>query len=163
MKSLVYISSGAAPLSADLVAAARTRLGNIAVGQGYGLTETSPVTHIMPRDVAGTTNKIGSVGLLIPNLEARLVTAEGPDDEGTEDAKLGEPGEVWVRGPSVMKGYLNRPDATSQSITRTGWFKTGDIGIVDQDGFFSIVDRKKELIKYKGFQGQPPYCYEEIA
>ncbi|VDC00297.1 unnamed protein product [Peniophora sp. CBMAI 1063] len=155
MKSLVYISSGAAPLSADLVAAARTRLGNIAVGQGYGLTETSPVTHMVPRPVAATTNKIGTVGLLVPNLEARLVVAEGPDGEGTEDAKVGEPGEVWVRGPSIMKGYLNRPDATANSITPTGWFKTGDIGIVDQDGFFSIVDRKKELIKYKGFQVPP--------
>ncbi|KZV74018.1 AMP binding protein [Peniophora sp. CONT] len=155
MKSLVYISSGAAPLSGDLVAAARKRLGNIAVGQGYGLTETSPVTHVMPRHVAATTDKIGSVGPLIPNLEARLVTAEGPDGEATEDAKLGQPGEVWVRGPSIMKGYLNRPDATANSITPTGWFKTGDIGIVDEDGFYSIVDRKKELIKYKGFQVPP--------
>ncbi|KAI0036169.1 AMP binding protein [Vararia minispora EC-137] len=151
MKTLVYISSGAAPLGADVVTACRKRLASvgasISIGQGYGLTETSPVTHIVPRAVAN--ERIGTVGLLLPNLEARLVIAEREDGEALEDATEGKPGELWVRGPTVMKGYLNNPAATLNAITPSGWFKTGDIGIIDKDGYCAIVDRKKELIKYK--------------
>jgi hypothetical protein len=115
--------------------------------QGYGLTETSPVTHILPLQDA--VRKIGSVGVLLPNTEARLV------DESGQDVAPGEPGEVWIRGGIVMKGYLNRPEATADTITSDGWLKSGDVAVRDNEGFFTIVDRKKELIKYKGFQVPP--------
>jgi 4-coumarate--CoA ligase len=111
---------------------------------GYGLTETSPVTHLLhPRDCA---RKIGSIGVLLPNLEARLIAT---DEDNVIDAAPGEPGELWVRGPTVMKGYLNNSSATANSITADGWFKTGDIMTRDEEGFYKVVDRKKELIKYK--------------
>ncbi|KAI0058399.1 AMP binding protein [Artomyces pyxidatus] len=151
MTSLCYLSSGAAPLGAAMVSAAIKRLKSVGatvdIAQGYGLTETSPVTHLLPR--AHAQRKVGSIGILLPNLEARLVV----DDES--DAKEGEPGELWVRGPVVMKGYLNNPSATANAITPDGWFKTGDVAVVDSEGFYQIVDRKKELIKYKGFQVPP--------
>jgi 4-coumarate--CoA ligase len=90
--------------------------------------------------------KVGSIGILLPNLEARLVAS---DEDDIIDAAPGEPGELWVRGPTVMKGYLNNPSATACAITADGWFKTGDIATRDADGYYKIVDRKKELIKYK--------------
>jgi len=93
------------------------------------------------------------VGLLLPNLEARLVI-DGEGD-GNVDAKVGEPGELWIRGPTVMKGYLNNVAATKDCITHDKWFKTGDIAIRDPEGYFYIIDRRKELIKYKGFQVPP--------
>jgi 4-coumarate--CoA ligase len=108
------------------------------------LTETSPATHLLPPEHA--LRKIGSIGVLLPNLEARLVAN---DDDTIADAAPGEPGELWVRGPTVMKGYLNNPTATANSITADGWFKTGDVAIRDDEGYYKIVDRKKELIKYK--------------
>ncbi|THH12726.1 hypothetical protein EW146_g7421 [Bondarzewia mesenterica] len=155
--SLNFLSCGAAPLGASLLSAAINRLKSVGatvdIAQGYGLTETSPVTHIVPRkDVL---RKVGSIGLLLPNLEARIVETEREDGEADLDAKEGEPGELWIRGPSVMKGYLNNPSATRNAITPSGWFKTGDVAVIDKDGFYAIVDRKKELIKYKGFQVPP--------
>ncbi len=136
---------------------------------GYGLTETSPTTHLVPPQYAA--DRIGSIGVQLPHLEIRLVV-DG-DGDGLIDAAKGEQGELWIRGPSIMKvkfinntaryitnsalisvqGYLNNPTATKDSITADGWFKTGDIGTRDADGFYHIVDRRKELIKYKGFQG----------
>lgn len=95
---------------------------------------------------------MGSCGLLLPNLEARLVKDDG------EDAKDGESGELWMRGPTVMKGYLNNPQATKDCITAEGWFKTGDVATVDSEGYMYITDRKKELIKYKGFQSLSKSC-----
>lgn len=134
-------------------------------GAGYGLTEMSPVTHILPPKDA--LRKVGTTGLLLPNLEARLVE-DDTEGQPVVDAKLGEAGELWVRGPTVMKvrshqeisalmfwltpgvqGYLNNPAATRNAITPDGWFKTGDVCIIDDEGFYTIVDRKKELIKYK--------------
>jgi len=111
---------------------------------GFGLTETSPVTHLLPPK--DSLRKVGSIGVLLPNLEARLVAS---DEGNVIDAPPGEPGELWVRGPTVMKGYLNNPSATADSITADGWFKTGDVATRDEEGYYKIVDRKKELIKYK--------------
>ena len=108
------------------------------------MTETSPATHLLP--AKDCLRKIGSIGILLPNLEARLIAN---DENNIADAARGEPGELWVRGPTVMKGYLNNPTATASSITADGWFKTGDIAIRDEEGYYNIVDRKKELIKYK--------------
>lgn len=93
------------------------------------------------------TESVGSIGYLLPNLEARLVGEDG------HDAKKGEPGEIWLRGPSIMKGYLKNPSATEECITKDRWFQTGDVAIRSKEGLYFIVDRKKELIKYKGFQG----------
>ncbi|KAF5322581.1 hypothetical protein D9619_001914 [Psilocybe cf. subviscida] len=158
LSTLVTMISGAAPLGAELTKAVIARLQTRRKGQqplnilqGYGLTETSPTTHLVP--VADGARKIGSIGVLLPHLQLRLVV-DGEGD-GLIDAKVGEPGEIWVKGPSIMKGYLNNKEATDNAITSDRWFKTGDIGIRDPEGFYYIVDRRKELIKYKGFQVPP--------
>ncbi|MGH2775052.1 MAG: AMP-binding protein [Actinomycetota bacterium] len=147
LSSIKLIMSGAAPLSGDLAAAASERLGCY-VMQGYGLTETSPVTHVVPEDPAK--NKPGSIGPPIPNTECIVV-----DPASGEEVATDELGEVWIRGPQVMKGYLNNDAATSMTIDSHGWLHSGDIGRVDSDGYFFLVDRLKELIKYKGMQVAP--------
>ncbi|GJE91445.1 acyl--CoA ligase [Phanerochaete sordida] len=151
MSTLRALMSGAAPLGAPLVKALHERLkragADVVIIQGYGLTETSPASHILP--AADYIRKVGSIGPLLPNLEARLVI------EDVQEAGPGEPGELWLRGPTIMKGYLNNEEATTNSITPDGWFKTGDVAIVDEEGYYAIVDRRKELIKYKGFQVPP--------
>ncbi|KDQ09385.1 hypothetical protein BOTBODRAFT_37137 [Botryobasidium botryosum FD-172 SS1] len=149
--SLRIVMSGAAPLAKTLGVSLDKRLRGMGVKadiiQGYGLTETSPGVAIVRTEEA--MSKLGSVGDLVPNMSARLV------DEDGVDVKPGQSGELWVRGGNVMKGYLNNPTATANAITSDGWFKTGDIAVRDDDGCFTIVDRKKELIKYKGFQVPP--------
>jgi acyl-CoA synthetase (AMP-forming)/AMP-acid ligase II len=145
LTSLRFVMSGAAPLSAELSEAAAARLG-CTVMQGYGMTETSPVTHVSPLE----RNKPGTVGVLLPNTEARIV-----DLDTEQDAEPGGRGELCVRGPQVMKGYLNNQAATDAMIDRDGWLHTGDIAIVDDEGYYTIVDRVKELIKYKGYQVPP--------
>jgi acyl-CoA synthetase (AMP-forming)/AMP-acid ligase II len=144
LSSLRFVLSGAAPLGADLAQDAAARIG-CEVVQGYGMTELSPVSHATP---AGQF-KPGSVGVLVPNAQARLVGAAG-DDRG-----VGEEGELWIRGPLVMKGYLNNPAATAATIDDEGWLHTGDVARIDEDGHTYIVDRVKELIKYKAFQVPP--------
>ncbi|HZB44594.1 MAG TPA: AMP-binding protein, partial [Pyrinomonadaceae bacterium] len=145
LPSLHTIFSGAAPLGEDLARACSERLG-CAVIQGYGMTETSPATHLSSKEH----NKPGSVGLCVPNMECRLVSVETGEEVG-----VGQRGEVHVRGPQVMKGYLGRPEATAQTVGADGWLHTGDVAYADEDGFFFIVDRAKELIKYKAFQVAP--------
>jgi acyl-CoA synthetase (AMP-forming)/AMP-acid ligase II len=147
LSSLRTIFSGAAPLGEDLTKACIERLG-CNVRQGYGMTETSPATHCTGSDTARM--KHGSVGMCVPNTECKLV-----DVETGEMVGAGVRGELWVRGPQVMKGYHNRPEATAGTVDSEGWLHTGDIGYVDEDGHLFIVDRVKELIKYKGFQVPP--------
>ncbi|HVA88978.1 MAG TPA: 4-coumarate--CoA ligase family protein [Chloroflexota bacterium] len=147
LSSLKAVFSGAAPLGDEVAAACAARLGCV-VKQGYGLTETSPVTHVMPES-DGPMNT-GSIGVCLPLTETRLVDPETGNDLGPNQR-----GEVWVRGPQVMRGYLNRPDATAAMLDSAGWLRTGDIGYVDDTGYFYIVDRLKELIKYKGLQIAP--------
>jgi acyl-CoA synthetase (AMP-forming)/AMP-acid ligase II len=148
LSSLRRIMSGAAPLDAGLADLCAQRLG-VNVFQGYGLTETSPVTHCTPDDDPAK-NKPGSIGPPLPNTDVRVV------DWGTgETFGPNQDGELWVRGPQVMQGYLNNPEATAHAIDQDGWFHTGDIGHADADGYFTIVDRLKELIKYKGYQVPP--------
>lgn len=145
LSSVKQIFSGAAPLGGELAEAAAQRLG-CTVAQGYGMTELSPVTHAVPED----DYKAASVGTLVADTEARLV-----DPDSGKDAEPGGSGEIWVRGPQVMKGYLNNPEATAATIDEEGWLHTGDIARIDDDGHTYIVDRLKELIKVKGFQVPP--------
>ena len=143
--SIRQIFSGAAPLGAELAAQAASRLG-CEVVQGFGMTELSPVSH---STVEGD-YRPGTSGVTISNTESRIV-----DPDTGEDQPIGERGELWVRGPQVMTGYLNNPTATADTIDSDGWLHTGDIAIIDEHGHMTIVDRMKELIKYKGFQVAP--------
>jgi acyl-CoA synthetase (AMP-forming)/AMP-acid ligase II len=145
LSRLEQVFSGAAPLSAELALEAGKRLG-CEVVQGYGMTELSPVSHLTPPGYF----KPGSVGVTAPNTELRIVHPASGEDLGPD-----EDGELWVRGPQVMKGYLNNPAATAVTLDEDGWLHTGDIGHVDADGHVFVVDRLKELIKYKGFQVPP--------
>ncbi|HEY1420696.1 MAG TPA: 4-coumarate--CoA ligase family protein [Candidatus Dormibacteraeota bacterium] len=147
LSSIQRAFSGAAPLDADTAAAVARRIG-CRLSQGYGLTETSPVSHIVPDSAVDVVP--GSVGPAAPNTETKIVdVATGRELGRNQD------GEIWIRGPQVMKGYLNNPDATHASIDADGFFHTGDIGHIDDHDEFFIVDRVKELIKYKGFQVAP--------
>lgn len=146
LSALRYVNSGAAPLPEAVAEGCRRRLG-VEVRQGYGLTETSPVTHFIPR---GSDAPITTVGFAIPNTEVRVV-----DVASLDDVPPGRPGEVWVRGPQVMKGYLNRPRETADMVDDEGWLHTGDVGVMDEAERLAIVDRVKELIKYKGLQVAP--------
>ena len=147
MSGLRGIMSGAAPMGPAIAQQARERLG-CSVMQGYGMTELSPVSHSNPDPPESI--DLASVGPPLPNTECRVV-----DVVTGEDVERGEPGELLVRGPQVMKGYLNDPDATAATIDEDGWLHTGDIATVDERGYFKVVDRVKELIKYKGFQVAP--------
>src|SRR5438270_373116 len=147
LSSLRSINSGAAPLGDNVEQACGDRL-NCFVAQGYGLTETSPVVSTTPIDPA--VRRPGSAGLLIPNTECKVV-----DPASGAELDASQQGEVCVRGPQVMKGYLNQPAATAAMLEPDGWLHTGDIGMVDEDGYLFIVDRLKELIKYKWFQVAP--------
>ncbi|KAI6024276.1 AMP binding protein [Pisolithus marmoratus] len=150
LASVRTIITAAAPCNRDLILAVQKRFEragfNVAVVQGYGLTETSPTVFILPEEHAY--RHAGSVGVAIPNQEIRL--ARENDGEALTDIEGA--GELWIRGPNIMKGYLNNPSATAAAITGDGWFKTGDIAVCNKDGFFTIVDRRKELIKYKARQ-----------
>jgi len=145
--SVRKLFSGAAPLAAETSDRCVKRIGCV-LQQGYGLTETSPATHASFEEPARS--KAGSIGHPVPNTECRIV-----DPATRKDVIPGEDGEIWVRGPQVMRGYLNRPDATREMIDADGWLHTGDIGHADEAGHFFIVDRLKELIKYKGLQVAP--------
>ncbi|MEU3396014.1 AMP-binding protein [Streptomyces filamentosus] len=149
LSSLEYVVSAAAPLDAALAEACSARLGLPPVRQAYGMTELSPGTHVTPLDVADPPP--GTVGRLLPSTELRILSLDDP----SKDAAPGEEGEIAIRGPQVMKGYLGRPDATAAMIDADGWVHTGDVGRVDGDGWLYVVDRVKELIKYKGFQVAP--------
>jgi acyl-CoA synthetase (AMP-forming)/AMP-acid ligase II len=141
------IFSGAAPLDAELGHAMGKRLG-CTVLQGYGMTELSPVSHCMPDDRPDI--DLNSSGFALPNIVCKLV-----DPETGEEVGPGGRGELWVKGPNVMAGYLNNPEATAITLDDEGYLHTGDVATVTDEGVFSIVDRVKELIKYKGYQVPP--------
>lgn len=147
LSKLRTIFSAAAPLGEATARACADRLGCF-IKQGYGMTEASPATHMAPPEPGRVTP--GSVGLCVPNTECKIIDTETGAELGPSQA-----GEILIRGPQVMRGYLNQPEATAQAIDREGWLHTGDIGYADDGGAFFIVDRAKELIKYKGFQVAP--------
>lgn len=154
LSSLRWLCSGAAPLAEDVLVRARQQIdrakrsgGSCACVRGYGLTEAAPVTHVQP---FGVPQPAGTVGPAVANTECRIV-----DPETGADLWANEEGELWVRGPQVMRGYLNRPDATAETLTPDGWLRTGDLCRMDSAGNLAVVDRLKELIKYKGYQVAP--------
>lgn len=147
LSSLRCIISGAAPLGEGLINEVQARLPHCQVRQGYGLTETSPVVLVAPED--GSTPP-GSVGRLVAGTECQIV-----DPLSGAVLPPGERGELWLRGPQIMRGYLNQPEETARVLDADGWFHSGDIAVIDPKGFVSIVDRLKELIKVKGLQVAP--------
>jgi acyl-CoA synthetase (AMP-forming)/AMP-acid ligase II len=146
LSTVRLIVSGAAPLPLEVARQARARLPHTTVMQAYGMTEASPVTNVNPLDNA----RDGTVGPPVADTVEKVVSL----DDGRE-LPSGEIGELLVYGPQVMKGYWNNPDATAETITPDGWLRTGDIASADPDGFVRIHDRKKEMIKYKGYQVAP--------
>lgn len=147
VSSVRVIGCGAAPLGEELEQACSARLG-CQIYQGYGLTEVAGASHVNP--AAESAGKTGAVGPVLPNTLSKII-----DTETGAELGVNERGEVLIYGPHVMAGYLNNEEATANTIDSEGWFHSGDIGYVDEDGFFYIVDRVKELIKYKGYQVAP--------
>ncbi|MDX3071235.1 4-coumarate--CoA ligase family protein [Streptomyces sp. MI02-7b] len=148
LSSLEYVMCSAAPLDADLARACSERLGLPPLLQAYGMTELSPGTHVVPLDARDA--PAGTVGKLVPSTEMRIVPLDGETGAGADGT-----GEIHIRGPQVMKGYLGRPDETAAIVDEDGWLHTGDVGRVDEGGWLHVVDRVKELIKYKGYQVPP--------
>ncbi|WPH01596.1 Hypothetical protein R9X50_00444400 [Acrodontium crateriforme] len=149
LSSVKMITSGAAPLTKELIDSVHRRL-NLKINQAYGLSETSPMTHTQPWDE--WYSSVGSVGKMFPNMTAKYMS---PDEKETQ---AGEPGELWLAGPNVFLGYWKNDEATKNAIInvdRRRYFKTGDVGFLDTNNNFYITDRVKELIKYKGWQVAP--------
>jgi long-chain acyl-CoA synthetase len=149
LTSIRVCISGASPLPPQVQRRFMEVTGGF-LAEGYGLTEASPVTHCTPVDRTMKTVKVGSIGLPLPDTEARIVDVE----TGEKTLKPGEVGELAVKGPQVMRGYWRKPEETAL-VLRGGWLLTGDIARMDADGYFYITDRKKDLIKYKDYSVYP--------
>ncbi|KAI4335433.1 hypothetical protein L6164_014077 [Bauhinia variegata] len=151
LSSIRILMSGAAPLGKELEDAVKAKLPNATLGQGYGMTEAGPVLSMClgfakePFEI-----KSGACGTVVRNAEMKIV-----DPETGASLPRNQPGEICIRGFQIMKGYLNDPVATERTIDKEGWLHTGDIGFIDLDDEVFIVDRLKEIIKYKGFQVAP--------
>ncbi|MEP6480063.1 MAG: AMP-binding protein [Rhodoglobus sp.] len=152
LSSVHTVLSGAAPLDGALGDAVAARLG-VRMLQGYGMSELSPVSHLVPQD--RTDIPTASVGVTLPNMECKLIDPATGDEIEVPSSGVSEPGEILVRGPNVMLGYLGNEEATAATIDADGFLHTGDIGVVSAEGFVTIVDRLKELIKYHGYQIAP--------
>jgi len=146
LSSLRYIMVGAAPLAPEIARKVKELTG-VPIVQAYGLTETSPLTHLSP--IQESRIKLDSVGIAMSDQEQRIVDLETGKDLGIRQV-----GEIVIKGPHVMKGYWKNPEET-QRVIKDGWLYTGDIGMLDEDGYLYIMDRKKEMIKYKGFAVAP--------
>ncbi|MCW2703375.1 MAG: Acyl-CoA synthetase (AMP-forming)/AMP-acid ligase [Blastococcus sp.] len=149
LSSVRGVSSGAAPLPVSLIERLKTLLPNAVVGEGYGLTEVTMQATGNPSFLSGT-RKAGTVGVPVFDTEISIRPLGGGDA-----LPPGERGEVCIRGPQVMRGYAHRPEATAESIDADGWFHSGDVGILDEDGYLSIVDRTKDMLLYKGYNVFP--------
>ncbi len=147
MTSIKGCFSGSAPLPLEVIKEFEQKTGAVIV-EGFGLTESTPVTHINP--FAGGKRKVGSIGVPISDTQCRIVDI----DDGETDVATGETGELLVKGPQVMKGYHNKPEETTATLT-DGWLHTGDIGKMDEEGYFYIVDRKKDMIISGGYNVYP--------
>jgi 4-coumarate--CoA ligase len=154
LSSIRMTNSGAAPLTRELIESVYMRTG-IRIKQGYGLSETSPTTHQQRWE--DWQSGIGSTGWMLPNMEMKFCAVPGAEGEsdGTKELPKGQIGELYVRGPNVFLGYHKKPEATAGCLSVDGWFRTGDVGYVNERGNLYITDRVKELIKYKGFQVPP--------
>jgi long-chain acyl-CoA synthetase len=146
LSSLTYCFSGAAPISDSILKAFEERTSS-RIMEGFGMTETSPVAAANP--LAGT-RKVGSVGIPIPDTMIRIVDME----DGETDMEFGAEGEIIIKGPQVMQGYWNRPEETAEAL-QNGYMYTGDLGIMDEDGFLRIVGRKKDMINCNGMKVYP--------
>jgi long-chain acyl-CoA synthetase len=146
LRSVKGCFSGAAPLALETIKEFEQVTGS-QICEGYGLSETTPVVTINP---FGGKTKVGSIGLPISDTEIRIVDV----DTGKKEMKVGEPGELIIRGPQVTQGYYKRPDETKASL-KDGWLFTGDIGTMDEEGYFYIVDRKKDMIIAGGYNIYP--------
>ncbi|KAK7388497.1 hypothetical protein VNO78_23313 [Psophocarpus tetragonolobus] len=150
LSSVRAVVTGAAPLGRDLQESLKARLPHATFGQGYGMTEAGPLTISMAFAKEPSKTKPGACGTVVRNAEMKIV-----DTQTGVSLPRNKPGEVCIRGTKVMKGYLNDPEATERTVDKEGWLHTGDIGFIDDDDELFIVDRLKELIKYKGFQVAP--------
>jgi acyl-CoA synthetase (AMP-forming)/AMP-acid ligase II len=150
--SLQMVFSGAAPLDAELGRKVAERLG-CTVRQGYGMSEMSPVSHAIPADRDDV--PLGTVGLTLPNMECKIVDPATGEEVEYPSEGTSAPGELWCKGPNIMLGYLENPEATATTLDDEGYLHTGDVATVSAEGYVSIVDRVKELIKYKGYQVPP--------
>lgn len=148
LSSLNFVLSGGAPLSKEMVEGFSEKYPGVTILQGYGLTESAGIGA--STDTLEESRRYGTAGLLSPNTEAKIV-----DPENGKALLVNQTGELWLRAPSVMKGYFSNPEATSSTIDSEGWLRTGDLCYIDDDGFIFVVDRLKELIKYKGYQVPP--------
>jgi acyl-CoA synthetase (AMP-forming)/AMP-acid ligase II len=146
------VMSGAAPLDETIGSLVTSRLGCTVI-QGYGMTEMSPVSHVGA--VNRTDIPVGTVGVTVPNMECRLIDAITGEEIEVPAEGESRPGELLCRGPNVMVGYLGNEEATRATLTDDGFLRTGDVATVNAQGFVTIVDRVKELIKYKGYQVAP--------
>ncbi len=154
LSSLKFCVGGAMALQKKVSDRWNSLTGSLLL-EGYGLTETSPVVSLNPLSKEGV--QIGTVGMPMPSTEVKLVTEKG------QEAVVGEPGEIWVRGPQVMKGYWEKPEETANVMPGDGWLKTGDIGQFATDGFLRIVDRQKDMISVSGFKVYPNEVEDVLA
>jgi long-chain acyl-CoA synthetase len=152
--SLHLCGSGGAPLPAA-VKELWDRVVGCRLGEGWGMTETSPIGTFTPRDAA---TKPGSCGIPYPGTQMKLVDVANPERE----VALGERGEIYVKGPNVMKGYWKKPEETANAMTADGFFRTGDVAIMDEDGYVYIVDRTKDMLLCGGFNVYPRNIEEAI-
>ncbi|MDJ0491397.1 AMP-binding protein [Rhodococcus qingshengii] len=152
LSSVRTMLSGAAPLDDNLARLVETRL-ECKVVQGFGMSEMSPASHLIPLDRDDIPRN--SVGLTIPNMECKLIDLATGEEVSYPAEGVSQPGELWCKGPNVMVGYLGNDEATAETLDAEGFLHTGDIATVDAEGVVTIVDRMKELIKYKGYQVPP--------
>ncbi|KAK3004422.1 hypothetical protein RJ639_020144, partial [Escallonia herrerae] len=148
MSTLKSVLSGGAPLSKEVIEGFVEKYPAVNISQGYGLTESTAVGA--STDTVEESRRYGTAGMLSPSMEAKIV-----EPESGKPLPVNRTGELWLRGPTIMKGYFSNEEATASTLDSDGWLRTGDLCYIDEDGFIFVVDRLKELIKYKGYQVPP--------
>jgi long-chain acyl-CoA synthetase len=152
-KNLVVSAGGGTAVQSSVAKLWFEKTG-CAIAEGYGLSETSPIATSNPVNI---TEYTGSIGVPVPSTWIKLL-----DDDGNE-VPPGQPGEIAIKGPQVMAGYWQRPDETAKVMTPDGYFKSGDVGVVDERGYFKIVDRKKDMILVSGFNVYPTELEDVVS